>query len=1216
MISLFNYLDKKKEDLKYNNPDSLFGYAWGMTKEAINLQSDTASDILNAGLDGAVSLFNIDTKTTPARPAITTEKTDLNPMERYYLGLLNVKQTAEDIVSNLPSSGVNVARGGIELGTSPFDAITGIAQTAEGGLLKAMPDSWEDTTIKIGKAFGHDFEASIEKFNDFKEWGVGRYGTPEDFRRTVLQDPLGFMVDAWMTGGLAKLGLRTAKNKMPEFTPEMQGKMIEAIQKMDLAPIKKSTLPFDPLNPIKSALEVPKFSMFMGDLTPGVGFDEDAFGPIEDARSKAETMLESGGRTLSNISEIWDETGHFVTPSGNIVWEIDDSPMQFKLLDDVNALAKTSKQGEIIGVYRGEDFLDHPELFANYEEFKDMEIIVRNGEYNKESGLTGLIGSVNQQTGAGQYGEYQPSTNTMLIYVDPQVGLTVKHKEVIVHEIQHGAQDIEGQMGGGNQSMLMMQQLSRSLKAEHKMLAFGLQAPSGMIFKTAKQQADATARVKKISGWIGELNDILTQDLTTMTPKDLDNQKAAMHDIYFRLEGEWMARNTQTRMEYMQGLAHKQGVISPLDELGQPEASEQGYRLDEWDRRNLFPLWTGDDKALDGTKRIATDTDNIWNDDLIIHTATKSSLEKMSGLPVIRRPMPSSMSLLGDAIPRLKPSDFKRNNDGTYVGFNKSINTPHGITKLLKQLEGLATEGADARFWYEDSSKEIMNLVNGDVVEAEKIAQILAITSQEATVKTNVGFAFKALAQHKAGMPVEGMRFGKSQNDRIMAVLNGESWEGRKTNSFYQNLMVQIDPSKVSGEQTTQDIWMARAFGLASGRPGDAQYQIMEEITQNIATQNGWTAPQAQAAIWVATKARNESMRSEINKHIKAKGWGVSADNIKPEHQAKFDKYFQKMVYESEFNLDEFTDAAYSFADGIADNLGFVSLEAVPSTELTNVLPGIHNAPPEQVAEFTKSMYSIFLDENGVDLLAKEIGMASPDNFMGFGGWEGDINPNVQVQGLLSGTIKGGINPADVQLVELYASVVGTVFKQKGVGYRRAFEETTIKRQNGVDVDAGRRLTKDEHQKIYDALQKQFGNDWIQPTSTGTGVDIVLYPNDDGGFDIPNAKFKQMVKKAIMVADIVDVDLVYYRSEGALIENNWKENPNGESYQIRENRTEKSQNLYEQLVYKYSQEADTIRQQFEEKYGWGEVKSEAAALSIKGGLLKQTKQKLPNHLLE
>jgi hypothetical protein len=569
------------------------------------------------------------------------------------------------------------------------------------------------------------------------------------------------------------------------------------------------------------------------------------------------------------------------------------------------------------------------------------------------------------------------------------------------------------------------------------------------------------------------------------------------------------------------------------------------------------------------------------------------------------------MSLLGDAIPRLQPSDFKRNKDGSYVGLNKSVNTPQKLTKLLTKLEVLAQEGAEARMWYEDSSREILDLVNGDVVEAEKIAQIIAITSPETNVRTNIGFALKAYAQHKAGLPIHTGRFPTMQSQRITDILNGIPWEGRKTNSFYGNLMVGIDPSKMEEGQTTQDMWTARAFGLSTDKPTTAQYQIMEEITQNIAAQNGWTPHQAQAAIWVATKARNESMKSEINKHVKEKGWGTNANNIMPEHQAKFDKYYQKMVYDSEFNLDEFTKASYNFADGIADNLGFVSLEAVPSTSL-NVLPGIHNAPPEQVAEFTNAMYSIFLDENGVDLLAKEIGIASPDNFMGFGGWEGEINPNIQVQGILSGTQAGGINPADVELVELYASVVGTVFKQDGVGYRRAFEEKTISKQNGVDVDAGRRLTKDEHQKIYDALQKQFGHDLIQPTSTGTGVDIVQYPNDEGGFDVPNAKFKQMVKKAIMVADIGDVDLVYYRSEGNLVFNDWKENPNGEQYQIRENRTEKSQNLYDQLVYKYSQEADTIRQEFGDKYGWGEVQE----TNVKEGLLKQTDEKLPNHLLE
>ena len=68
--------------------------------------------------------------------------------------------------------------------------------------------------------------------------------------------------------------------------------------------------------------------------------------------------------------------------------------------------------------------------------------------------------------------------------------------------------------------------------------------------------------------------------------------------------------------------------------------------------------------------------------------------------------------------------------------------------------------------------------------------------------------------------------------------------------------------------------------------------------------------------------------------------------------------------------------------------------------------------------------------------------------------------------------------------------------------------------------------------------------------------------------------------------------------------------PNGENYE--RYATEKSQSLYRQLVDKYSQEADKIRQEFGDKYGWGEVQE----ANVNEGLLKQTDEKLPNHLLE
>lgn len=544
--------------------------------------------------------------------------------------------------------------------------------------------------------------------------------------------------------------------------------------------------------------------------------------------------------------------------------------------------------------------------------------------------------------------------------------------------------------------------------------------------------------------------------------------------------------------------------------------------------------------------------------------------------------------LLGASVsaPLMKSSDFKRRKDGTYIGFSKSINTPQKLNKLIDQIDRMATEGADARMWYEDSSNQILNLVNGDKVEAEKLAQIIAITSQGASVATNTSFAFKAYMQHKAGMPIEAGRFPAAQSKKIVDVLNGIPWEGRKTNSFYENLMVEIDPTKVTQNTTTQDMWMARAFGLDSEVPGSGQYEVMEKITQSIATKNGWRPHQAQAAVWVAVKARNDAMKSVINAEVKKKGWGNNANDIFPENQKKFDKFYQKTVYDSEYNLDEFLKASYSFADGIEDNLGYINLEAVPGTT-TTFLQGIKNAKPEEVAAYTKDMYSIFLDENGVDLLAKEIGIVSPGNFLGFGGWKGDINPNVQVEGILSGTQAGGINAADISLVETYAAVVGTIFRQDGVSYRRAFADKTVGNQNAVDIDIGRQLTKEENERLYAELTKQFGNDYVSPTSNSSGADIINYtPFDDSVPTVSNADFKKMVKQAIIDADLGEVELGYYRSEGNLLTNDWKENPNGESYKNRENLTGNAQEIYERMVDKFGKEADKINARYAEEYGW------------------------------
>jgi len=547
----------------------------------------------------------------------------------------------------------------------------------------------------------------------------------------------------------------------------------------------------------------------------------------------------------------------------------------------------------------------------------------------------------------------------------------------------------------------------------------------------------------------------------------------------------------------------------------------------------------------------------------------------------------------GDVIPfkKITSKDFKRNKDGTYVGFNKTINTPQKLNKMIADIEGLAKEAEKGRYWYENSSKAILKATGGDVKEAEILAQIIAVTSQSTGVKTNTGFALKAYSQWKAGLPINTGRFPVEQSKKIEDILNGIPWEGRKTNSFYRNLMVHIDPKVAAELPTTQDMWMARAFGLDSDSPTSAQYENMERITKNLAEKLGWKPHQVQAAVWVAMKGRFDPVKASITKHATSKGWLDSSGEVLPKYEKKYSKYFNEQVFGKEFDEEQMLKAAYDYANGIQDNLGNIALEAIPSVT-SGVLRGIHTAAPEAQAAFTKDMYEIFL-EDGVDQLAKEIGILSPDNFSGFGGWEGTVNESIQLRAVMSGTDTAGINVADQELMDMYASVVGTVFKQDGVSYRRAFTARNWNEKNGVTVrlEEGRPLTRDETERLYKSLEEVFGDSWTSPIPSHKGVELINYTDD-----IDNKTFMDMVESAIIKADLPTTKIGSFRSEGKLLENNWEVYPNGQGYQGRFEG--QRSDLYNRLVAEYSEKAEKIRQKYANEYGWDKAEGSTSSSTV------------------
>ena len=264
-----------------------------------------------------------------------------------------------------------------------------------------------------------------------------------------------------------------------------------------------------------------------------------------------------------------------------------------------------------------------------------------------------------------------------------------------------------------------------------------------------------------------------------------------------------------------------------------------------------------------------------------------------------------------------------RTKDGKYIGVPETVTSPNGLRALRNLVRKLTVEGAPGRFWYEDSAQRILQIANGDVVLAEKIVQLVAVYSPQNAIAPNMGQAIKAYSLWREGVPREHFHvrpFGSSGketlDDKAIAVLyDNARWEGRKTNSFYLNLMheivqgatpEQLESMQLTGELSgvsslakdgvtllddinravTVDMWVRRAFGYRNDATGDdrgtGQYSFQENELMRLAYhlnaalspgERPWLPHQVQAALWTAAKARweDQSVRaSTIRKSVKS----------------------------------------------------------------------------------------------------------------------------------------------------------------------------------------------------------------------------------------------------------------------------------------------------------------------------------------------------------
>lgn len=472
------------------------------------------------------------------------------------------------------------------------------------------------------------------------------------------------------------------------------------------------------------------------------------------------------------------------------------------------------------------------------------------------------------------------------------------------------------------------------------------------------------------------------------------------------------------------------------------------------------------------------------------------------------------------------------------VGAPPGINSPEKLIKLRSSLIQDTLAGSPGKNWYKASGEAILDMFGGNKKEANKFAQLLAIYSPSTTVDANFTNAMKAWYQYSNGQPIKAGRFGWMDNAASNLLYKGMDWDGRKTNSFYNNIVKTFNKS-ADTDAVTVDMWMMRGMGYNTDSPSPQQYEFIKNEITRVANQLGWDPEQVQAAYWINTVVKNDPK--------------INMDNVN----------------------------AQGFADAARKTYGQLSWEAAPSKK-SNLFPELHNAPIEQRIEYHAAMDKIFYDENGNDLVAEMLGLPVAESKNLPGAFEGQVNPGTQ---FIIPMPKGhkmqiGLEPATKTLLDKYAAIRGKYSVQDAVAYHKPFYNGTIAGSNGVEISVGRQLSFDEIAKLDKKVIELAKTADLSPVSTPDGVRFLNFTNLD------NKSFHDIIRKAIVEVLPDDAEVRLFTSDGNFISNDWVKNKYGQDYNSVI--AEGSPDLLGRSDSLFANKAEGVIDEFSKKYGWSD----------------------------
>ena len=425
---------------------------------------------------------------------------------------------------------------------------------------------------------------------------------------------------------------------------------------------------------------------------------------------------------------------------------------------------------------------------------------------------------------------------------------------------------------------------------------------------------------------------------------------------------------------------------------------------------------------------------------------------------------------------------------GSRIAGMTSDQTVDDVRKAIKKLQSYTAQGLEGREWYERSAKAILDAFNGDPVLAEKLFQIIAITSANTEVAANFTKATNAWRQFASGKPIK-VGTGDT-NKKIEALLYfGIDWDGRKTNTFYTNLMEAMD-GKDSGRSTI-DLHMTRMI-FGKDTPTDAQYELAENMVRLMASKLNIPPRQVQAASWVTQKAK-----------------GMFED-------------YRARGRKSELNDEQLRQLAFERAITDYSHLMKAKVKQLPITqELSEPSPDIRARTQTITGEVIPSVKTEMsqmeeLDFASKEKLTKEVqkGNFVPDiaKTLGIdsrirvtvesGAYEGKVNPNLKVQVINADPAVAESDARDLAYAMSY------VFKQDATPFFRADPRLLNQDQYGVSLKFGKALTPSMQKKIFGVMSQYLGADVGFSKVGPNEIVMINYRGEDGQpFLMPDPEF-------------------------------------------------------------------------------------------------------------